>query len=163
MKKNYLAIKLLLGALIGWMGAYLLMKIIFKGNYFIDFEFDLFLSLAPGVVIGLLVVHMLNKNSSSNETPINQTSVAEQIARLKQLLDNGILTTEEFNTQKSVILGYKVEDKPTSVASPQPNDTSVPKEKSISEKLIELKALLDTNAVSEKEYETIKQDLLKKL
>lgn len=172
MKNNSFGQKLLLGAILGWVCAILLVFLIF-GEVPRD-EASLriigFLSLAPGSIIGLIVTYFLNKPKKNETIDNNQTtihsrnkSVSEQLTELKSLLDNGVLNQEEFNNQKSIILGQKANDISTPVSTPKPTDTSVPKEKSISDKLIELKALLDNNAISEKEYEAIKQDLLKKL
>lgn len=172
MKKNSLGKKLLLGAVLGWLCAFLMVFLIFGEVPHDEASFRIigFLSLAPGSIIGLIVTYFLNKSNKNEAIDNNQTtihsrnkSVTEQLTELKSLFDAGVLNQEEFSNQKSVILGYKVDDKSTPAASPKPTDTSVPTEKSISDKLIELKALLDSNAISEKEYEAIKQDLVKKL
>lgn len=42
---------------------------------------------------------------SSNETVINQVSAADEVLKLKQLLDAGVLTQDEFDTKKKQLLG----------------------------------------------------------
>lgn len=44
------------------------------------------------------------KNSRRSVSVQNTVSVADEIRKLKQLMDEGILTEEEFNKQKAVLL-----------------------------------------------------------
>lgn len=43
--------------------------------------------------------------SSSGMTIINQSSAADEILKLKQLLDSGVLTQDEFDAKKKQLLG----------------------------------------------------------
>ena len=45
------------------------------------------------------------KSKSHSTQPQNTVSVADEITKLKGLLDTGVLTQEEFNKQKSKLLG----------------------------------------------------------
>lgn len=45
------------------------------------------------------------ENQKGNTTIIQQNSSADEIAKYKQLLDNGIITQEEFDTKKKQLLG----------------------------------------------------------
>lgn len=54
------------------------------------------------------IVHKLSeelKSKSHNTQTSNTISVADEITKLKGLLDAGVLTQEEFNKQKSKLLG----------------------------------------------------------
>lgn len=61
--RNSIGKKLLLGALIGWGVAFLLIFIFaFGAGYPIGFL--LFLSLAPGVITGIIVTYIINKENN---------------------------------------------------------------------------------------------------
>lgn len=63
--ENTIAKKLLKGALIGWGVAFLLMCLIAGEFPNEDYEFRwfIFLSLAPGAVIGIIVTYIINKSN----------------------------------------------------------------------------------------------------
>lgn len=63
----------------------------------------LFLSLAPGAIGGLIVGHMVNKNSEQPKTEQIKTP-EERLVDLKSLLEKGVLSQEEFEEQKKKIL-----------------------------------------------------------
>ena len=46
----------------------------------------------------------MGSNSSGNETSINNDQALSQIEKLADLKDRGIITDEEFNNKKSVLL-----------------------------------------------------------
>lgn len=46
-----------------------------------------------------------NSKSSGGTTVINQVSTADEILKLKQLLDAGVLTQDEFDAKKKQLLG----------------------------------------------------------
>lgn len=52
----------------------------------------------------LSMLSVITENQNEKENKENTTSVADELMKLKRLLDEGILTEEEFNTQKSKIL-----------------------------------------------------------
>ena len=92
--------KLFLGALCGWVGAFLLVCII-AGEFPDSLEavqWLLFISLAPGAIIGI------NKSSNSNTPLVQQETREERLTKLKALLDQDVLTKEEFEEQKKRIL-----------------------------------------------------------
>lgn len=164
------SIRLLLGGLIGWIIAVIAVFVISgdskTGEYWL--RFVAFLSLAPGGISGLLVTHMLNKKSSNSVdkktmNSDNVKSVPEQLQVLKSLLDSGVLSQEEFEDQKKKILGIAEPSKaqiitPTYVDKKEDTITQ-----GISGQLIELKSLLDSQAISKDEYDQLKQQLLSKM
>lgn len=52
----------------------------------------------------LSMLSVITENQNEKEDKENSTSVADELMKLKGLLDEGILTEEEFNTQKNRIL-----------------------------------------------------------
>jgi len=44
------------------------------------------------------------KKASTNQSNCGQTSIADEIQKLKGLLDSGVLTKQEFDTQKAKLL-----------------------------------------------------------
>ena len=98
--------KVFIGALLGWAGAFILMCMIF-GSFtknLSDAQYPLFLSLAPGAIIGIIVTYVVNKSSDSNVPPVKQETLEDRLIKLKSLLDQGVLTKEEFEEQKKKIL-----------------------------------------------------------
>ena len=98
--------KVFIGALLGWAGAFILMCMIF-GSFpknLSDAQYPLFLSLAPGSIIGIIVTYVVNKSSDSNLPPVKQETLEDRLIKLKSLLDQGVLTKEEFEEQKKKIL-----------------------------------------------------------
>lgn len=98
--------KLFLGALCGWVGAFLLVCII-AGEFPDSLEavqWLLFISLAPGAIIGIIVTYIVNKSSNSNTPLVQQETREERLTKLKALLDQDVLTKEEFEEQKKRIL-----------------------------------------------------------
>lgn len=75
----------------------------------IDYEesrdvINLFLMSLPGALLGVIVAVIMNKN----EQGIKKTETLEtKINGLKNLLDQGLLTQEEFDEQKKKILNSK--------------------------------------------------------
>ena len=69
-----------------------------------DAQYPLFLSLAPGAIIGIIVTYVVNKSSDSNVPPVKQETLEDRLIKLKSLLDQGVLTKEEFEEQKKKIL-----------------------------------------------------------
>jgi hypothetical protein len=70
--------------------------------------------------------------------------VIEKLAKLKALLDAGVISREEFDGQKTAILGG-------SPASAEP------------EELRKLRSLFESGALTEEEYEAQKRRILAKL
>ena len=96
--------KLLKGALLGWGGAIIATCVI--TNTSVN-EFIVFLSLAPGAIVGIIVVYIMEKSKQTNETrQVNNSisSVEDSLMKLKSLLDQGALTQEEFNARKKKLL-----------------------------------------------------------
>lgn len=66
--ENSIGKKLLLGALIGWGVAFLLMALLLGGaNDFDDIKVMLFFALAPGAISGIIVTYIINKNKKNDE------------------------------------------------------------------------------------------------
>lgn len=110
-----MGVKLLIGALVGWVVAILAIMLIFKLDEVNSWT--IFLALAPGSIIGILVVYITNKdNKNGSQTKIeisnpvadrkdeNKKTVSEQLTEIKQLYDGGILSEEEFIKLKSNVL-----------------------------------------------------------
>lgn len=100
--------RLLKYALMGWLIAFLGASMLIGGDdgWFggeDGIQFLLFLSLAPGAIAGLIVGHLVNKNTE--QPRIEQTKTPEdRLIDLKNLLDRGVLSQEEFEEQKKRIL-----------------------------------------------------------
>lgn len=111
--------KILGGAICGWLVAFMVV-------WGLMFNFDTklfesevtvrtiaFLSFAPGAIIGIITAYGSSKSKEkkqqdNNASEKSQSSApvdrVEQLKKIKELLDAGILTQEEFNTEKSKIL-----------------------------------------------------------
>lgn len=106
-----LGVKLLIGTLAGWAIALglvcLLIPELPKGE---EWRLWLLLTLAPGAISGIIVTYVINtkKNSKNKEQDktvvVGTQSVQEQLWGLKQLLDSGVISQEEFDNQKAKIL-----------------------------------------------------------
>ena len=104
--KNSIKEKLLAGALIGWLIAFVLMCVVF-GSFprsLSDFQLSIFLSLAPGTIVGIIVTYITAKVSNNQPPAVNSETQEERLIKLKTLLDQGVLTQEEFDEQKKKIL-----------------------------------------------------------
>lgn len=105
-KTESMGVKILIGALLGWIGAFSLVCLI-AGEFPDDLtaiKFILFLSLAPGVIIGVIVTYIVNKVTNTNVPTVKDESREERLIKLKSLLDQDILSKEEFEEQKKRIL-----------------------------------------------------------
>lgn len=104
--------RLLKYALSGWAIAFLGAWLLLGGEDSLfgeegEIQFLLFLSLAPGAIAGLIVGHLVNKN---NEPPeIEQIKTPEErLVDLKNLLERGVLTPEEFDDQKKENIKFSI-------------------------------------------------------
>lgn len=98
------------GILFGWLLFVISISAYNKTNSSnIDYEesrdvINLFLMPLPGALLGVIVAVIMNKN----EQGIKKTETLEtKINGLKNLLDQGLLTQEEFDEQKKKILNSK--------------------------------------------------------
>ena len=124
--KNGMAEKAIRGALIGWAIFFLAYSMIIRfPETEAEWKIAIFLSMAPGVVVGILIAYVSSKkkddNASSNN--ITQTSVSnvsevkpeksvtEQLLELKNLKDSGIVSEEEFKTLKHKLLNDELNSK----------------------------------------------------
>ncbi len=67
-----------------------------------------FISLIFSPLIGLIVVLVSDRKYPQKvviQNPVKKPSAADEISKLKSLLDDGALTQEEFDDQKAKILG----------------------------------------------------------
>lgn len=83
--RKFMGVKLLLGALCGWVGVFLLISIIL--GVFRD-SLDsaqpvVFLSLAPGVIVGIVVVYIVNKPSGSHHSTLKRETLENRLIKLK--------------------------------------------------------------------------------
>ena len=114
-----MGIRVVFGALIGWISAFLLIIILFGRPDGDSLPLVLFLSAAPGVIIGIVVAYITaNKNNShysnenANRQPIASPTEKENISpnsinelkELKNLYDNGTISEDEFIEMKRKIL-----------------------------------------------------------
>lgn len=123
MKKNFLTeqplgVVITLGILAGWVLSFLLICIIIGGDpkEWINmdefaFRLILFVSFPMGAIIGSTVVLAYRKSVKDKNKNVEQAtkpSVAKdkvtKLKELKELMETGILTQDEFNQQKEKIL-----------------------------------------------------------
>ncbi len=96
--------RLLKFALGGWAVAFLAASIFLGGeDSLFDIKSLLFLSLAPGAITGLIIGHIMNKNDAPKSIEFSK-SPESRLIELKNLLDQGVLSQEEFDEQKKKIL-----------------------------------------------------------
>ena len=53
----------------------------------------------------ITALELINDTNQSNRTEIHLHSAADEILKFKVLLDQGIITQEEFNAKKNELLG----------------------------------------------------------
>lgn len=95
--------KLVKAALIGWAVAIFLV-IVISGEFpdsEDEFRMVLFLSLAPGAIVGIITAYIIEK---ANKSPKTEATLESKLQELKRLLEQGVLTQEEFDKQKKKIL-----------------------------------------------------------
>lgn len=110
-----IGISILFGIIIGWILSFILICLISGDN--IDnifkedeFRFILFISFPMGAILGttyVLVSRKVAKDKEENKqtvAPIVQKDTVTKLKELKELLDSGVLTKEEFNSQKEKLL-----------------------------------------------------------
>ena len=110
-----IGISILFGIIIGWILSFILICLIsgdsidniFKED---EFRFILFISFPMGAILGttfVLVSRKVAKDKEENKqtvAPIVQKDTVTKLKELKELLDSGVLTKEEFNSQKEKLL-----------------------------------------------------------
>jgi uncharacterized membrane protein len=107
----------------------------------------IFSGVIPGIM--LLIAHSpIERLSTVTPTRIMETGPSmedlERLSKLKSLLDSGVITKEEFESQKSLVLH------PPSMQSIDP----------LQAQLTKLKSLYDSGALTEAEYNQQKRKLL---
>lgn len=85
---------------------------------------------------------------ASRSDPAAGDHMVEKLTKLKALLDSGAISQEDFESQKTRILGLAIPD------SKSPTEA---------EDLRKLKALLDSGVVTREEYEACKKHLLERI
>ena len=104
----YCIVSYLVCLIFGWIS----LSVWFKENMFIP---SIFLSFAPGIIIGAIIFntqkHSSNKTDSptitnSQEAPriANTSSATDKLIELKKLHDQDLITAEEFDKMKQEIL-----------------------------------------------------------
>lgn len=112
---------IIIGIIIGWILSFILICLIIGGS--IDemlsmegfaFRVILFISFPMGAILGttfVLAYRKVAKDKQANKqtniqaaTPTNQKDTVTKLKELKDLLDAGVLTQEEFNAQKEKLL-----------------------------------------------------------
>lgn len=114
-----MGIRVVFGAFVGWVSAFLLIIILFGRPDGDSLPLVLFLSAAPGVIIGIVIAYITaNKNNNrystenTNSQSIGSSTKKENISpnsinelkELKSLYDNGTITEDEFIEIKRKIL-----------------------------------------------------------
>jgi hypothetical protein len=109
----------------------------------------IFAGVAPGI---MLLVTYGPINTLSAETAAKpsskETDSIDKLSKLKGLLDANLITKEEFDGQKNLIMQKGIQTK---------------SEISVEEQLTKLKALFDSGALTKPEYDQQRQALLTKL
>jgi hypothetical protein len=109
----------------------------------------IFSAIIPGII--LLIAHSPIERLST-VTPMTAGASMmdlERISRLKSMLDTGVITKEEFESQKSLIL--------------HPSSTQPSAADPLQTQLVKLKSLYDSGAITETEYEQQKRKLLSEI
>lgn len=70
-----------------------------------SFSFDKKIEYRAEKLYNKILENKRNHKSSGDTTVINQVSAADEVLKLKQLLDAGVLTQDEFDTKKKQLLG----------------------------------------------------------
>lgn len=94
--------KLIVSILCGWIMSYFSLSFLlgpFDGD---DVFYFIGISLVPGIILGCIMFHVMRKNEEQQEK--NTPTLEHRLKELKSLLDQGILTQEEFDEQKKKIL-----------------------------------------------------------
>ncbi len=104
----------------------------------------IFSGIIPGIM--LLIVHSPIQELSTRTMSTGGTSMEdlERLAKLKSLLDQGVITKDEFEAQKNRIM----------------NPSSARSSGSLETQLARLKSLYDSGAITEEEYNSQKKKLL---
>ncbi len=117
---NSMAVRAIVGALIGWLIFYAAIVMIFgspEGES--DRKLCIFLSMAPGVIVGIITAYVSSKREDKNEeySPFHRNqsikyeseqsrekTMMDQLLDWKKLKDSGIITEEEFASIKKEML-----------------------------------------------------------
>lgn len=112
-----IGISILFGIIIGWILSFILICLIIGGSIEdmfsmeeVVFRMILFISFPMGAILGttfVLVSRKVAKDKEENKqtaAPIVQKDTVTKLKELKELLDSGVLTQEEFNSQKEKLL-----------------------------------------------------------
>jgi len=116
-----IGISITIGIIIGWILSFILICLIIGGSIEEIFSMDefvfrtiLFISFPMGAILGttfVLAYRKVAKDKQANKqtniqaaTPTNQKDTVTKLKELKELLDSGVLTQEEFNAQKEKLL-----------------------------------------------------------
>ncbi len=113
-----IGVSITIGIIIGWILSFILICFIIGGRIEDMFSMDefvfrmiLFISFPMGAILGttfVLVSRKVAKDKEANKqtiaAPSNQKDTVTKLKELKELLDSGVLTQEEFNAQKEKLL-----------------------------------------------------------
>lgn len=116
-----IGISITIGIIIGWILSFILICLIIGGSIEEIFSMDefvfrtiLFISFPMGAILGttfVLAYRKVAKDKQANKqtniqaaTPTSQKDTVTKLKELKELLDSGVLTQEEFNAQKEKLL-----------------------------------------------------------
>jgi len=116
-----IGVSITIGIIIGWILSFILICFIIGGRIEDMFSMDefvfrmiLFISFPMGAILGttfVLAYRKVAKDKQTNiqtniqaATPTNQKDTVTKLKELKELLDSGVLTQEEFNSQKEKLL-----------------------------------------------------------
>ncbi len=111
-----MALRVLVGSLVGWLFFFMAIGLLFGfGEEAETVKVQLFLSMAPGVIVGIVIAYVTSKKNKTTseeeadskplgEPSLPERSVAEQLLEWKKLKDSGLLSEEEFAEIKRELL-----------------------------------------------------------
>ncbi len=109
----------------------------------------IFAGVIPGIML-LITYGQINALSAETAAKPSspETDSIDKLSKLKTLLDSNLITKEEFDAQKNLIMQKGIQTKGAST---------------VEEQLTKLKALFDSGAITKPEYDQQRQALLTKL
>jgi putative membrane protein len=107
----------------------------------------IFVGIIPGIML-LVAYGPIQDLSTSPMQPVQTGVDLDRLSKLKGLLDSGVITREEFEVQKNLLLN--------------PAGTP-PKDGSAEAQLAKLKSLYDSGVLSKAEYDQQREQLLRRL
>jgi putative membrane protein len=106
----------------------------------------IFVGIIPGIM--MLIAHgPIQDLSTTPMQPVQTHADLDRLTKLKALLDSGVITREEFDAQKNMLL----------------NPAGAQRSGSVEDQLTKLKSLYDSGVLSKAEYDQQREQLLRRL